>query len=443
MVTAAATIQQMGSRSGKIYYIANSYITALTSTTFTAPFFFASVADSTNSFLGWGVWRPTATAAADYFRHISSVNVTTGVVTIDVAWATDTTLGTEDIYLLAPGITPIHVINALNAALDKAHFINTEPLSSKPAGAVIADAGLQNSATSSYTTSNTTFTKVTTDNSENVYDGIGSGKLVNTSASGHIYQDFNVTGGESVNVFALSRLDVGTNAQLVIEAGASTASLTALGSTVSHSQEAWQWMVRRGEAVPSTAKILRAKLQGAGASDESYWNALCVYSTHEHRLILDTKWDSNFKAMKLLYADIGGVSVGTGIYQASATQIKEVPHDDYQFVFQRTSAHPGYVQFRNNKWLNYPLLVFGRRPYSAVTTIAITDLTTTCDIDVDLWDGMARQELFSMGDISRKVIDARTEAAKGAADAARADSETAYDAAAPAPTHSFSSWGRV
>lgn len=438
MTTAAATIQQMAYRTGKIHYIANSYLTIDSTTTFSAPHWLANVADSTNSFLGWGVWRPTAASAADYFRHISGINVTSGQVTIDRAWS-DSTLGTEDFYLLAPGINPIHIINALNLALDHIYFVNTEPLSEKPAGALVADAGFQATATSNYTASGSTFSKVTTDNSENIYDGIGAGRILN---AGYIYQQFSVTPNELIHSYALTRLDTGTNFEHVLYDVSNSA---AIGTTVEHAQEAYQWTVRR-ETVPTGCKLLQVRYQAEGATDDVYISGQCTLFPNRARVTLDTKWDSKFKTMRLLYADLGGTSVADGVYQAHASQIMEVPPSDYRFVFQRSNANPGYVQFFNQSqktWMNYPLFIFGRRPYSAVTTIAISDLTTVCDAPIDLWEGLAAKELFMMGDVSSKVTNAGAEYMKASARAAAADLLTADDAAPPAKLQRFSSWGRI
>ena len=342
-----------------------------------------------------GLWRPSnATGIADDWRPCGDVNGSTGAVTV-ATWA-DTTLGTEDFYQLNHGLHPQQVIDAMNRALRRCYFENMEPLSTKPSGAVLADAGFQSTATTSYTESDvdsgpaTTFTKVTTANSENVFRGIGSGRVVNAATGGYIRQRFNVTPGEQVIWHALSRRDVGTNAEAVLYDISNSA---AIGTTVEHSQEAWQWM-RRSETVPSGCKILETRLQGEGASDDIYWNATCLYLP-SHRLIhLDTTWDTSFKMPSLVYCTMGGVSAGTGIFPAHAAELQPIPADAYDFLIERPGANPYAVQMHDTRYFNYPIYIDGRRAYSDLTTFtrAMTE-TTSCD--VDLLEAATRLELFS------------------------------------------------
>jgi hypothetical protein len=308
---------------------------------------------------------------------------------------------------------------------------------------VIADAGFQSTATSSYTASNATFTKVTTDNSENVFDAIGSGRAVNSQAGGNISQRFSVTEREPVNVFALARLDSGTNAQLALRDVSNSADI---GEVVEHDQEAWQWLVRR-ETVPEGCKLLDVRYQGEGASDDIYWGGQCVLFPNQSRIILDTKWDTDYKDMQLLYADLGGVSVGNGVYQALASQLKPVPPSDYRFSFQRTGANPGSVVFFRNTqrhWFNYPLFIWGRRSYGDLTTLTLATFSSdVSDIDLDLWDAGLRLELFSMGDVARKVSDSSDLLAKANFDYQQASGKFADESEPPAPVRVNARWGRL
>jgi hypothetical protein len=364
------------------------------------------------------LWRPGAATAADYVRYASDLTASTGALAVDANWA-DTTQGTEDLIVLYHGIHPQYIIDASNLALAKAYFTNSESVSTKPNGTGLSDASFQKTATSHYTASSATLTKVATANSENVIPGsIGSGRVVTSGAGGYIYQDFAATADEQFVVYSLSRLDSGTAFESVLESGATTASLSALGTTVEHAQEAWQW-TKRTETIPDGHKVLRVRWQGEGNGDDFYLGAQNVLFPNRSRIIIDTVWESNFEALKLMYADIGGVSVASGVYQGNTEQFKDVPKEDYEIVFDRAGANPGYIQFKNGshrEWQRYPLFIWGRRPYSDLTTVLISDLTTTSTIDTDLWDAMLRIELFSMGDVRRQVPDVNELLARAHAD---------------------------
>src|SRR3990167_5120105 len=262
--------------------------------------------------LSAGIFRPgNATGVADYWRWCGDLTVSTGSVAPDANWA-DSTLGTENVYIMYYGITAVDFRDALNRAMLRCYFDNVEPLSTKPAGTVVADAGFQSTATSSYVEADvdggpaTTFTKVTTTNSENVFWGLGAGRIVNAATGGYIRQRYSVTEGEQITVFNLTRLDVGTNSELVLYDVSNSA---AIGTTVEHDQESWQIM-KRQEAVPSTCKILEVRDGGEGASDDIYINGVWVYKNRALRMILDTTWETEFNMPSLAYLALRGPGTG-------------------------------------------------------------------------------------------------------------------------------------
>jgi hypothetical protein len=166
-ITLANAIRTVLRKTGLGLYAPNAEITIPSTTTFTWASLFANINLSTHSFEGWLVWRPDSATAGgvDDVRYISSINWTTGVVTVDRAW-TDATVGTEDIYILRPPLRPQSLIDAANFAAGKVYFENQEPLS------IAVDASFQSSAETAWTEVNTNLTKVTTADSENVYPGM-------------------------------------------------------------------------------------------------------------------------------------------------------------------------------------------------------------------------------------------------------------------------------
>ena len=442
MPTAAALIQTAMGRVGRdalgIYLANTTTLTAIPSTTtFTAPQIFMNGMLSNNSFLGWAVWRPGAATAADYVRHITSIVPSTGVATVDVAWA-DSTIGTEDAYLLPPGIEPYMVINALQNALKKAYFWNQEPLSKKPAGTGIADAGFQNTATSAFSTyGTTTFTKHTTANSENVFRGIASGKIVNTAATSGIYQQYEVEEGEQIVVHNLSMLASGTSAQLELYDSTNSA---LIGTTVEHNQRRWQYM-RRVEAIPTGCTLLTVRHLGEGANDTVYFNGVFAMPANTKRLILDTRWDTADKVGPGLAVVRFGRSVASNTYDAFAATLEEIPRDLYKFDFEKPGANPSAIQFFDGieSYLQYPVYIQGRRAYADLYTVTMADVATSIPIDTDLWDGLFRSEFYSQGEVQRRISDWTNQLRRASWDAQQATRK--FPKEPPDKTDNYVRWG--
>lgn len=402
----AAVIQR--SRIGQV--IPSAQIGSLAAGSVTSVLRLRNGLDGPNTYrdLGGGIYRPgNATGAADYFRACGTLTPSTGVLAVDANWA-DTTLGSETLYLLYYRVHPQDLLDALEAALRETYFENMEPLSMKPSGTTAIDSGFQSTATTAYVESDadggaaTTFSKVTTANSENVFYGIGAGRVLNAAAGGYIRQRFNVTEQEQYIVHALSRLDAGTNAELVLRDSSNSAFI---GTTVEHDQEAYQWM-RRVETIPTDCKILEVRLQGEGETDDVYWNGLCVLSPNHPYVVLDTKWDSRTE-LKLMYADLGSAGPTNGTYPAASARLREIPSDDYAFRMERPGANPYAVQFHHDSqkhWFKYPIYIQGRRAYSDLTTFTLA-LSETTSADLDTIEARMRVEMFNPSGTCRHVPD--------------------------------------
>lgn len=414
MATGADIFKQVIVRGGLGYHLSAADVDDLTSTTITSGLWFRNTNWGTNHLMNLEViiFRPDASSSVEYIRYAGELTPSTGAITLDTPYATDTTKTSETFYVLFNGVHPQWIVDAMNRALDKTYFENSEPLSAKPSGTTQADAGFQSTATSSYTESDadggaaTTFTKITTANSENVYTGIGSGRVLNAAAGGYIRQRFNVTPGEQISWWTLSRLDSGTNAEAVLRDISNGAFI---GTTVEHAQEAWQWM-QRLETVPSGCKILETRHQGEGTTDDVYWNASVVLFPERARYILDTKWDSANKVPALVSLQPNGTSVGSNVWAADAFHPVEIPPSDYDFQIERPGANPYALVFHNGSqrhWCQWPVIIQGRRSYSDLTTFSLA-LTETSGIDVDLADAATRVELFRDQRVSQRVTEAET-----------------------------------
>lgn len=411
-VTGAEVFQQVIVRGGLGFAMAAADVT-LTASSLRSNLWFRNTNWAINHFMNQEaiIFRPGSASGADYIRYAGELTPSTGTLAPDTAW-TDADATGETFYILLHGVHPQWIVDAINRAADKTYFENTEPLSAKPSGAVLADAGFQSTATTQFTESDadggpaTTISKITTTNSENVYEGIGSMRLLNAAAGGYFRQRFNVTPLEQVIAHTLSRLDSGTNAELVLRDVTNSA---AIGTTVEHAQEAWQWM-RRSETIPTGCKILEVRWQGEGTTDDVYWGGHSILFPEQARVYLDTKWDSAFKIPSLVCAVPTGTSVGTGITPALATRLEEIPPSHYDFLIERPGANPYAIQFHNgsqHKWFQYPILIQGRRAYSDLTTFTMA-LTETTAGDGDLLDAAARVELFRDQRVALRVPESET-----------------------------------
>ncbi|MPZ70943.1 MAG: hypothetical protein GEU71_15680 [Actinobacteria bacterium] len=415
-------------RNGGIgFYIPNAEVDTLAAGALTSVLQLRNSSYSPDEFRSWYVyWPGNPTGLADYVRVGEGLAVDTGVLTLD-ANLTDPTIGDSDVYLLKPSVHPSWFLEALNGAMRMCYFPNLEPLTSKPAGTVVADAGFQKTALTAYVESDvdggpaTTFSKVSLANSENTFRGIASGRVLNAAAGGYIRQRFNVTEQEQVIIHALSRLDVGDNAELVLRDVSNGAFI---GTTVEHDQEAWQWM-RRTESIPAGCKVLEVRLQGEGATDDVYWNALCVLFPSHSRVILDTTWDLRFEKPTLAYMRMGGQSPGNNVWAGAGGMVAQIPASDYDFDDEAPSVHPTAIQFHNGSqrnWFQYPVYIQGRRAYSDLTTFTLA-LSESTACDLDLLDAQTRVNLFSDRRVASRFPDSDARLAEAERDLSRANAQ--------------------
>ncbi len=357
------------------------------------------------------IFRPSAATVADYVRYVKSSSTNAGAVVPDADYS-DVTLGSEDIALLKGGLHPSWLLQALNRGMGKVYTENTEPLSAKPAGAVLADAGHQSSSASNYVESDAdggpaiTITPTATANSENVYQGVGSLRALNGADGGYFRQRFNVTQREPVVVHDLSRLASGTAAQLLLRDVTGSANI---GTTVEHSEGAWQWM-RRQETIPDDCKIMEVRWQGSGASADVYRGGHSILFPAQSRVILDSKWDTAFKMPSLVSVKMRGDSPEANVYPAMASELVEIPRRDYDFLFDRQGANPYAIQFHNDsqkQWFQNPVLIQGRRAMSDFTTFTLA-LSETTNCDLELIVAAALVEAFRDQRIVECVRDADT-----------------------------------
>lgn len=445
-ITGSQIVREVVRRGGLGLYIENAEA-SVAAGALTSVLHFRNGQHSPNHWrsLNAGIWRPSnATGIADQWRVVGDLTPSTGALAVDAVWA-DTTGTGEDYILLKHGITPMELVQAMNTATAKVYFTNSEPLSTKPVGTTIADAGFQSNLTTAYALgSSGSFSKVSTANSEFVFPGyIASGLLDSAGAGDYIYQRYAVNEGEMIHDFMLTALAAGVE----VEHGLYDVTGSALiGETITHSQQQWQW-TKRVETVPEDCKVIEWRGGGSGASDDVYFNAHCFYRTRALRLILDTKWDTEFKAPSLAYVKMGGQSVAPGVYDAMSAEVLPIPKEDYTFVSERAGANPYAIQFHvtptnpnGTHWFNYPIIIQGRRAHADVDGPFELDLdqTTSADLDLIVWATL--KELFENPSILTRVPQAAVTLTKATEEFNKTKDQFKYAPAAK-EKHVIKVWG--
>lgn len=409
-MSAATLIQRVLRASGLGLYLPNADVGAVAASALTCVKFFrrGSYGDGEFRDKRTMIWRPGAATAADYYRSAALLTPSTGVLAPDAAWA-DITLGTEDFYLVYYDVHPQLLVDAANRMLRNLYFPNAEPLSAKPSGTTVGDSGFQSTVTTAYTESDadagpaTTFSKITTADSDNVWGGsIASGRILNAAANGYIRQRFNVTRGEQVFVWVLVRADVGTASLTLWD----VTNNVEIGTAVTTTEEQWQYMWRTVN-VPSTCEVMEIRLQGVGATDDIYWGGKGVYRTQNRRIQLDSTWDTGFK-LGLMYGQLHGSGNTNGVVDAHSIDFTEIPRGDDTWVPDMTppGANPRWIQFHTSRFFNGPIWIEGRRAHADVDGPFTEVLTQTTSLDLDLAEAATRIELFEDGEVKRKVPDA-------------------------------------
>lgn len=196
---------------------------------------------------------------------ISAYAPSTGVFTPSITYTTKPDVTANfDIYLRGVGINDIK--NAVNEAIRKRYFRTYWPVT------MLDDGDMRSSATSSYTASNATLSKVTT--SGNVMYGPRSLRVLSTSGAGYAYQRINVPDPANFTqwyIQALVRADVGTATLTVYD--------VTNGATIT--SETWDkigWGIVNFEfQIPSGCEVIEIRLGTSATNDDTYWNYVMVY----------------------------------------------------------------------------------------------------------------------------------------------------------------------
>src|SRR3990167_2586496 len=398
--TVAAVQTRMLQDLGCGFLIQNGSVGGFAATTVTSVNFLENSDWASNHFrnLQAAIWRGTAQTSADYYRRAGDLVNSTGVLSHTGANYSDTTVDTEAVEIWFYDIRPdVEVLEAINRAMGRCFFPNFVALSP------FDDGDMQSTATSSYTGSaGTTLTKSTT--ARRITLGMRALRVVNNSADDNAQSStIAVRQGDYIYTWAISSVDVGGNAELVLYDVTNSADFT--GTLPGHAEESPQFMWRY-DAVPATCKEYAVRLNGEGASDDIYWSALGGYKVRDRRIDLPSTFDRAFEVQGLAYGRFGNVHNSEAqIADAASLEIVEIPQDQYALHFSPPEAHPRLVQFFNDDWFRYPLFIQGRRPYSDIDGV-LTTPTGTINADFELIVAASEVEFLSVAANAAKIPDA-------------------------------------
>ena len=401
--TGLQLLQLFLQRRGVGLYLANSQIGSISATSVVSVFHYRNLNWGTNQLrsIGAAFSRPSnATGIADDYRPCGDLTSSTGSVAVDTQ--ADTTLGTEDYYQLNHGIHPQVILDAMNLALRQLYLQNEDWLS------LAADPGFQSTGTTSYVESDadggpaTTFSKITTADSFNVYPGfIASGRILNAAANGYIRQRFKITRGKQIAVWWLARADVGASGAGMSLVLYDLTNSALLGTAINSDEENWQ-VLHRLENVTSGAagtEDLEVRLQAIGTIDDLYNNGLIVYRPDDAEITLSTTWENRNIAPALSYVTFGA-NTADGVEQAFSLQRHPIDREAYQLVSSRPGANPFKLAwninhpFYSQRW-RYPILIQGRRAHSDVDGPFTRVLTETTSCDRDLFEARMAVNVFA------------------------------------------------
>lgn len=395
---------QVIGRGGLGVHIPAAQVDALSADLFTSTYWLRNANWGTNQLLSQEtvIYRPDAATLADYVRYASDLSASQGAVVPDSSWD-DVDKTNEDFFLLKNGVHPQFVIDGMNRGLGVCYTENSEPLS------LAQDAGFQSSSTSAWTESDadsgpaTTFTKIDTLGSLDIFSGLRSGRAQNAASGGYIRQRFYVHPGEQLYLGALSRASVGTAALVLWDVTSSAQ----IGSTIIHGGQQWGFLHSR-YSVPSGCHEVEVRLQGQESTADIFWNALWVQRVTDNRVMLSSTWDTEFKVPSLAMARFAG-NVAAGVERAFSIDPVEINAGTYGFQFERPGAHPSLVQFHgaDGGMPVGPIYIQGRRAFSDFTEFE-ADLSQETTCDLDLLEGASRVQCFLDPRIASKIADAET-----------------------------------
>lgn len=353
--------------------------TSGTSTTLVAanyPFITSRTNESVKEYEGDQLY---ATAATSPFApspvEIAAYAPSTGTFTSSISFTTNPdSSDTFDIF--RNGIVIADLKTAVNTALRKLEFENLYPLTLLPDGDCdYTDATTYWGSASSATASKVQILDATVKDTPNILRGRYALRVLNSGANGYLPTDgLAVVGGDTYFVQARVRADVGTGTLIAYD---STNSANI--STESWAYRGWGTL-NFSFTIPATCELLTLRLQGTGASDDVYWDDICLLRVGSREIALPDWVVEEGQVLEVYHgtqndrADMDTYSPLRGCYLIP-DQFNPLSNWKLQLPFG----------------MNGPVWFKGRRTYPTLSADADT---TICDRD--LVELMATRELLKI-----------------------------------------------
>ena len=228
-----------------------------------------------------------------------------------------------------------------------------------------ADGDMESSATSDYSATTATLSKITT--AVNVLHGARSLRVLANAGTPR---------AESAAYFRVVR-DEQWLASMIAQAAVGTAKLVAWDSTNSveidsgsHSQQAFAEVELNSFSIPETCERLVLRIEGTGASDDLYVDDVVAWPVMRNRFVLPSWVEDPSAVLEVGYYERGNsISGATDGYLVDETAWKTWPH---QLHHEEGAANPFWITF--DVPIKRPLFVRVQRPFTEFT--ADTDTTT-------------------------------------------------------------------
>ncbi len=230
---------------------------------------------SASRYVGCSV-LPTAGTYVALERGVATYAPSTGTFTVDSTWA-GALAGTETFDIYKKGVYYQDITAAVNRALRKLHYLKLLPLT------LVSDGDMELSATTSWTASNTTHSKVATSTAGTAWRGGYVSRCVNSVAEGYIRSNtVSCSPNDSFYLEARCAALVGTGR------------LQAYDMTNSASIEYEDWddigpgIVSFTFTAPSTCEQIAVRLVGVEASADCYWDDVVLFRMTTKEMPLPT-----------------------------------------------------------------------------------------------------------------------------------------------------------
>jgi hypothetical protein len=223
------------------------------------PFKSANTGISTRRYVGGSI-VPTVNTYAGLERGIITHAPTTGTFTVDNNWGGNILNGdTFDIYLR--GISYTRIAAAVNRGLGRLYYHSMIPLS------LINDCNMESSATTSWTSSDSTHTKVATSTAGGMWRGGYVSRVLCTGANGYIQSNtIACSPGDSFMARARVAALVGTGKLVAYDVTNSAEIISATWDDIGIGNISYSF------TAPSTCEQVALRLQGVESNASCYWD---------------------------------------------------------------------------------------------------------------------------------------------------------------------------